>query len=53
MIKGYCKDQNIEQALITLSGMEANGIKPDEILYNSLLDGCCKANEIDLAFKVY
>jgi pentatricopeptide repeat protein len=33
--------------------METQGIKPDEVLYNSLLDGCCKANEIEMASKVY
>jgi pentatricopeptide repeat protein len=33
--------------------MEESGIKADEVLYNSLLDGCCKVNEIEIAFKVY
>ena len=33
--------------------MEKDGITPDEILFNSLLDGCCKANELDLALKCY
>lgn len=53
MIKGFCKDQNIEAALTALNTMETYGIKADEVLYNSLLDGCCKVNEIDMAFKVY
>ena len=33
--------------------MEKKGIKADEVLYNSLLDGCCKSRQIDLALKVY
>ena len=33
--------------------MEAEGIQADEVLYNSLLDGCCKANQTELALKVY
>jgi len=53
MIKGYCKEKNIEAALVVLDTMQHNQIKPDEVLYNSLLDGCCKANQIELAFKVY
>ena len=53
MIKGYCKDKNIEQALVMLETMQKEDIKADEVLYNSLLDGCCKANQLDLAFKVY
>lgn len=53
MIKGYCKEKNIEQALITLDQMQAQKIQADEVLYNSLLDGCCKSDQIDLAMKVY
>ena len=33
--------------------MEQKGIKADEVLYNSLLDGCCKSRQIDLALKVF
>jgi pentatricopeptide repeat protein len=43
MIKGYCKEKNLEQALVTLDEMDKRGIKADEVLYNSLLDGCCKS----------
>lgn len=53
MIKGFCKQKNIEDALIILNEMENYGIQADEVLYNSLLDGCCKCNEIDMALKVY
>ena len=53
MIKGYCKEKNIEQALEMLNTMLKQNIKADEVLYNSLLDGCCKANQLDFAFKVY
>lgn len=53
MIKGYCREKNIERALIMLNEMESAGIQADEVLYNSLLDGCCKANEVTMALKVY
>lgn len=33
--------------------MEKSGIQADEVLYNSLLDGCCKCNELEMALKVY
>lgn len=36
-----------------LEVMDKQGIKADEVLYNSLLDGCCKAGEVDMALKVY
>ena len=33
--------------------MEKEGIDADEVCYNSLLDGCCKANEISMGLAVY
>lgn len=55
MIKGYCKYRNLEEALFTLQLLEKEQpeIRADEVLYNSLLDGCCKANDMEMAFKVY
>ena len=28
-------------------------LKPDEVLYNSLVDGCSKCSRVDLAFDIY
>ena len=53
MIKGYCKDKNIEQAFVTLQLMEKTGIKADFALYKSLMIGCCKNNQMEMALKVY
>lgn len=44
MIKGYCKDRNIEQAFKTQQMMEEAGIKSDFALYKSLIIGCVKNN---------
>jgi len=33
--------------------MEKAGIRSDEVVYNSLLDGCCKANDIQIGLMVY
>lgn len=33
--------------------MKNRGIKADEVLYNSLIDGCSKNGRIDVAFKLY
>lgn len=43
----------IEKALVLVNEMEKAGIKADEVLYNSLLDGCCKAGEVEIALLVY
>jgi len=53
MIKGYCKEKNIEGALMILDEMEKAGIRSDEVVYNSLLDGCCKADDIHIGLMVY
>ncbi len=50
LIKGFCKDKNIDDAFKILNEMKFNKIEADEVLFNSLLDGCFKANELDLAF---
>jgi len=52
LIKGFCKERNIDSAFKILNEMKLNGIEADEVLFNSLLDGCFKSNELDLAFRV-
>ena len=44
LIKGHCRNKKIEKALILHEKMLQQGIKADEVLYNSLLDGCMKAD---------
>jgi pentatricopeptide repeat protein len=53
LIKGHCRSKNIERALILHEDMLEQGIKADEVLYNSLLDGCLKANQTEMAMKCY
>merc|ERR1719271_347320 len=43
LVKGYCQAGDIDQGFQVLKDMVASGAhEPDEILYNSLLDGCAK-----------
>lgn len=53
MIKGYCKERNIEEAFKTQQMMEQAGIKSDFALYKSLIIGCVKNNQMEMALKVY
>lgn len=53
MIKGYCKDRNIQEAFMTQQMMERAGIKSDFALYKSLIIGCVKNNQMEMALKVY
>merc|ERR1719321_2379129 len=41
LIKGYCNSGSLDQALEILKDMQSDGtFTPDEVMYNSLLDGC-------------
>merc|ERR1719473_1047780 len=42
LIKGYCNCNDLEQALHLFGLMQEKGIRPDAIVFNSLLDGCAK-----------
>jgi pentatricopeptide repeat protein len=43
ILKGYCQEGNLDKAYELLKSMrEATDFKPDEIMYNSLLDGCAR-----------
>lgn len=53
LIKGHCREKQIEKALILHEEMLQQGIKADEVLYNSLLDGCLKSDETELALKCF
>jgi len=43
LLKGHCQAGNIELGFATLSQMrKETNLKPDEIMYNSMLDGCAQ-----------
>merc|ERR1719454_2233664 len=45
MIKGYCRMGDVQKAFDILEHMKREaGASPDEIMYNSLLDGCARNN---------
>merc|ERR1719274_42018 len=53
LVKGYCQAGDIDKGYQVLNEMVTNGVhEPDEILYNSLLDGCAKQHRVDDALKL-
>merc|ERR1719171_2282865 len=53
LVKGYCQAGDIDQGFQVLKEMVTSGVhEPDEILYNSLLDGCAKQHRADDALKL-
>merc|ERR1719337_539008 len=48
MLKGHCQNGNVQEGFAILRQMKKNkGLKPDEIVYNSLLDGCAQNNLVE------
>ncbi|CEM21771.1 unnamed protein product [Vitrella brassicaformis CCMP3155] len=52
IIKGYCVQGDLDEALNLFEAMRARGIQPDAILFNSLLDGCAKRQLPELCDKL-
>merc|ERR1719163_657865 len=53
MIKGYCRMGDVQKAFDILEHMKREGgVSPDEIMYNSLLDGCARNNLANEGLKL-
>merc|ERR550514_2650312 len=53
MLKGHCQMGDIQTAFSIFDRMKKEGrTKPDEIMYNSLLDGCALNNLVDEGLKL-
>merc|ERR1719379_1466734 len=48
LVKGFCLAGDIDRAFRVLEEMKSDGkFAPDEIMYNSLLDGCAKLHRVE------
>merc|ERR1719262_1122485 len=53
VLKGHCLKGDIRAAFDVLDNMRKNtNLKPDEIMYNTLLDGCAQANLSEEGLKI-
>merc|ERR1719450_2094701 len=53
IVKGFCNSGSLDRALKTMAEMQASGkYQADEVMYNSLLDGCAKEHRPDDALKL-
>jgi pentatricopeptide repeat protein len=52
--KGYCQENKFDQALEVVNNMKATtAFRPDEVLYNSLLDGCARKGLYDRGMTLF
>merc|ERR1719158_836071 len=53
LVKGYSLTGKVSHAFKVLEEMKSNkNLKPDEILCNSLLEGCAREHRVDLALSL-
>jgi len=51
MVKGFCAAGDLDKGLQLLSDMDGN-LAADEVMFNSLLDGCARQHRLDDALKL-
>jgi pentatricopeptide repeat protein len=53
VIKGYCRNKEIEEAFKVYEYLKKRSdFKIDEVVYNSILDGCAKTNNLEKAILI-
>merc|ERR1719461_1048726 len=53
IIKGYCAVGDVDRAFHVLAEIRGDGkFVPDEIMYNSILDGCAKQRRVEEALRL-
>jgi len=53
ILKGYCQENRLDEAFELMEGMvQTTQFKPDEIMYNTLLDGCARQGLYDRGTKL-
>jgi len=53
LLKGYCQAGNLDKALQVAETIKACGMKCDELVYNTLMDGCVKANDLSAGVGLF
>merc|ERR1719498_823543 len=54
IVKGFCNSGCLDRALQTMEEMQSSGkYMADEVMYNSLLDGCAREHRPDDALKLF
>merc|ERR1740117_2585923 len=46
LLKGYCHGGELDKALQVAEAIKQRGLRCDELVYNTLMDGCVKANDV-------
>lgn len=53
LLKGYCHTGEMDKALQVSETIKERGLRRDELVYNTLMDGCVKANDISTGVGLF
>merc|ERR1719291_346358 len=54
MLKGYCQANQLDKAFDVLDHMQGScGLQPDEVVYNTVLDGCARQGLIERGMSLF
>jgi len=53
ILKGYCHNGDLDKALQVLESMKARGLRSDELVYNTLMDGCVKVSDVSAGLGLF
>jgi len=53
MLKGYCHNGYLDKALQVAESMKARGLRSDELVYNTLMDGCVKVGDVSAGLGLF
>ncbi|XP_057871220.1 pentatricopeptide repeat-containing protein At1g20300, mitochondrial [Cryptomeria japonica] len=52
LVYGWCRDNNISQAMKVFGDMKEEGIQPNVVTYNILIEGFCRARNLNKAWDL-
>jgi len=53
ILKGYCHNGELDKALQVAESMKARGLRSDELVYNTLMDGCVKVGDVSAGLGLF
>lgn len=53
LIRGYCMNQETDEALDVFNEMVASGLKPNVITYNTLIQGLCESKKLNKIKEIF
>eukprot|EP00933_Yihiella_yeosuensis_P059567 TRINITY_DN609_c1_g1_i1.p1 TRINITY_DN609_c1_g1~~TRINITY_DN609_c1_g1_i1.p1 ORF type:complete len:677 (+),score=166.92 TRINITY_DN609_c1_g1_i1:65-2095(+) len=53
LLKGYCHINELDKALQVAESIKARGLRCDELVYNTLMDGCVKAGDVTAGLGLF